>query len=266
MELELIRPEDCDPVCPPDGCDTFQFMAKIMGLRVLHPGGFQATLELARLCEIDESMKVLDVGCGSGSSSLFLTKKFGCRVLGVDLDEQLLRKAEETGQREEVQDKVFFRLADIHDLPFDDDVFDGAVAQAVLVFTKKSHVLRELARVVRPGGFVGAVELAWKQVPTYTILRRVREILCSAAINAELHQDWIKIFREACLKVTYSELRDLRFSFIDMFRDEGFLRAIRVALKTLFKASTREKMRDISSLSEETQKYLGYGLCVSRVT
>ncbi len=264
--MGLIRPEKCDHVCPTDGCDTFQFMAKVMGLRVLHPGGLQATLELARLCEIDENTKVLDVGCGSGSSSIFLTKKYGCRVLGVDMDERLLRKAEETCRRESVQDKVFFRLADIHDLPFDDGVFDGAVAQAVLVFTDKSRVLRELARVVRPGGFVGAVELAWKQVPTSTVLRRVREVLCSAAINAELHRDWIKIFREACLRVSYSELRDLRFSFRDMFRDEGRLTAIRVALKTLFNASARGKMREISSLPEETQKYLGYGLYVGRVS
>lgn len=48
--------------CDPGECDTFQFMAKDLGINVLHPGGLSATKILAERCSISKDMTLLDVG------------------------------------------------------------------------------------------------------------------------------------------------------------------------------------------------------------
>ena len=100
----------------------------------------------------------------------------------MDIDERLLSTARKSAKKNNLNMMTEFRYADIENLPFENNIFDGVISQAVLVFTDKDRVLREVARVVRPGGFIGAIELTWKQVPTEYIARRVQETLCSVSI------------------------------------------------------------------------------------
>ena len=103
--------------CPPAECDTFQFMAKRMGLKVLHPGGLTSTDILARLFGLKKGMTVLDAGCGRGSGAIHLTEKFGYSVVGLDLDSVLLEEATRAAQRAGLGGRVSFRTGDIHSLP-----------------------------------------------------------------------------------------------------------------------------------------------------
>jgi SAM-dependent methyltransferase len=222
--------------CPPEACDTFQFMAKKLGLSVLHPGGLDATKKLAELSGIRNGSKIIDLGCGKGSSSMLLARKYGCHVDGVDIDEKLLSTARECAR-----------------------------TQAVLVFTDKDRVLREVARVVKPGGFVGTIELTWKQAPTEYIAKRVQETLCSVSIQADLHQGWQDRFQKAGLRVIHEELNDLHFTMRGMLRDEGLLRGLTCAVKGFVKPNYRERLTQFSNLFEETEKYLGYGIYIGRV-
>ncbi|MFB3889428.1 MAG: cyclopropane-fatty-acyl-phospholipid synthase family protein [Candidatus Bathyarchaeia archaeon] len=250
--------------CPPGECDTFQFMNRNLGMKVLHPGGLQATKLLAEKCGITSDMTVLDAGCGRGSSSVFLAKHFGCKVVGVDVDPVSLFKAQENARRKKVSDKVAFRLADLDSLPSIGNMFDGAVFQASLIFCDKAAVLRSVARQIQPGGFLGAVELAWKLPPTPYIVSRVKSVLCAAAVNAELHSGWVSLFQQANLVVDASEVGHLGFGFRDMVANEGLISASRIALKCSFNKAARRRIAAITNLFKETQPYLGYGIYVCR--
>lgn len=86
---------------------------------------------------------LVDIGCGTGSYAAGL-RELGWTVTGVDVSEDMLRRAREKGV-EAVQ-------GDAAALPFDDASFDAAVS----VFTHTdvddfSGVVREVARVLRPG-------------------------------------------------------------------------------------------------------------------
>lgn len=50
-----------------------------------HFGGLKATAELAELCHIAKDKYVLEVGVGAGLTPRYIAKKYGCRVVGVDL-------------------------------------------------------------------------------------------------------------------------------------------------------------------------------------
>ena len=53
-----------NPSCETGQCDIFEFMARHVGLTVIHPGGLAATSRLAETCGIGVGDRVLDLGCG----------------------------------------------------------------------------------------------------------------------------------------------------------------------------------------------------------
>jgi arsenite methyltransferase len=55
-----------------------------------HNGGFAATDDILSLCHIEDAREVLNVGCGIGVGSLYVARKHGCRVVGVDILEKMI--------------------------------------------------------------------------------------------------------------------------------------------------------------------------------
>jgi arsenite methyltransferase len=259
-----LTKQTCSAVCEPDACDTFQFMANTLKMKVLHPGGLQATKLLAEKCGITSDMTILDSGCGSGRSDIFLAKQYGCRIVGVDIDPMTLLKAQTEAVSKGLGERITFRVADANDLPFGEQIFDGAIFQAALIFTNKARALQSVNQKIRPGGFLGVIELAWKKTPIERVVTQTKETLCSAAINAETHEEWIRLFRKFGFEVVYSELLNHRFNFTGMVRNEGFKSSLRIALKIISDKSVRRKMEQITNLFKETGEYLGYGIYVTR--
>ena len=110
----------------------FDFAAEV-GL-TKHLGGLEATEKLLELCRVGEDSYILDVGCGAGQSSCFIGMKHGCRVVGVDINEMMIKRSKESAEREGVKNIVEFRVADAQDLPFDDNVFDSVISESVTAF------------------------------------------------------------------------------------------------------------------------------------
>lgn len=101
---------------------------------------------------VPDGAALLDVGCGTGSLSFTAAR---CRVTGVDASDIYLAAAR--AQAEASGSSARFELADVRALPFPDATFDAAAAQLVLQFIPApEEALREMIRVVRPGGVVAA--------------------------------------------------------------------------------------------------------------
>lgn len=97
---------------------------------------------------------VLDVGCGTGSLAGEIAGRSPRRtVIGTDVAEPYLAFARERYGDE----NATFQQGDAGALPFADGSFAGALAQLVLTFVADARaVAREMVRVARPGGTVGA--------------------------------------------------------------------------------------------------------------
>ena len=94
--------------------------------------------------------KVLDVGCGTGALTLKLAKA-GFEVTGVDISQSMLAQLAERAKGLNVK----LVEADIFSLPFPDSCFDSAVSRWVLPhFSNWESALREVARVLKPGGVI----------------------------------------------------------------------------------------------------------------
>lgn len=66
----------------------FDFAAEV-GL-TKHIGGVEATQALIQLCHIGKDSYVLDVGCGVGVTPCRIAKKYGCRVVSVDINPRMV--------------------------------------------------------------------------------------------------------------------------------------------------------------------------------
>lgn len=158
-----------DNCCNIETCDMFDFMSDHVGLKILHPGDIKSTNKLISLLPINENTKVLDIACGKGLTTIQLAKQFNCQVVGIDILENSIKEAKENARKKGVSDLVTFQQADAENLPFNNNEFDISIAQAMLILINdKTKIIRETARVLKPGGLSGWLELSWKKGPTKT--------------------------------------------------------------------------------------------------
>ena len=67
-----------------------EFLARI-GKTRLRPGGIEATNWLLEKANIKNDSKVLEVACNMGTNLVHIANKYGCDIVGVDLDERAMK-------------------------------------------------------------------------------------------------------------------------------------------------------------------------------
>ena len=102
-----------------------------------------------KICPPREGMKVLEVGCGTGTN-LSLYENAGCDVFGIDLSPAMLEVA-----RRKLGERADLRLADAAEMPYADDSFDLVTAFLTLhemPTATRTAVMAEMVRVVNRDG------------------------------------------------------------------------------------------------------------------
>lgn len=120
------------------------------------------------LAAVGPGSRVLDVATGTGDLALELAHRVlpGGSVLGADFSEQMLTLARAKAQARGFGEEVRFEAANALALPYPDDSFDAVtVGFGVRNFADLDAGLREMARVVRPGGRVVILEITTPQKP-----------------------------------------------------------------------------------------------------
>lgn len=113
---------------------------------VMRPGRKAAAAAASR-----DGGRVLDVGVGTGLELPMFSRT--TRLVGVDLSEPMLRRAQDRVTRQRLGNVEGLIKMDAMNLAFPDASFDCAVAPFVLTVVPDPHAtLSELARVTKPGG------------------------------------------------------------------------------------------------------------------
>ena len=128
----------------------------------LTPDVVEQREKIMALLGVRSGEKALDIGCGPGLTTLALAQATGAsgEVSGVDIAEPMLAIAR---NRCAGYANVRFTAADVTALPYEDDSFDIALATQVYEYVEQvDQALKELARVVKPGGRVLIVDTDWE--------------------------------------------------------------------------------------------------------
>jgi demethylmenaquinone methyltransferase / 2-methoxy-6-polyprenyl-1,4-benzoquinol methylase len=122
----------------------------------LHHRWRERAVDLAR---VEPGSRALDVATGTGDLALALARR-GADVTGSDFSEGMLARARKKAP------ELRWEQADALALPYADDSFDAAtVGFGARNFSDLAQGLREMARVVRPGGRVVILEITTPQKP-----------------------------------------------------------------------------------------------------
>lgn len=240
-----------------EALDPYVLMA-VLGKRVIHPGGRRTTEELLQRANIQPEHRVLDVGCGVGTTAIEVASRFGAHVTAVDVSSVMLERAQANVQRAGLTEKIDVEYGDITAMQFPDNTFDRVIAEAVTMFVDRSSAASELVRVCRPGGQVLATEFLWRKPPTPEARQIFLGEVCPG-MNFDTMDEWVQIYSNAGLSQV-----DVASGPFDMMTPTGFLKdeGLANALAFMGRACTRlVYLRRLIWLMPRMQRavpYLGY--------
>jgi ubiquinone/menaquinone biosynthesis C-methylase UbiE len=256
MGVPVVQPRRLEPA-QIERLDPYAFMA-VIGKRVIHPGGRAATEQLLSRAAIDAETRVLDVGCGVGTTAITVAERYGADVTAVDIAPLMLERAREAVEAANVKDRVHLQEGDILALDFADDSFDVVIAEAVTMFVDRPRAARELIRVCRPGGRVLATEFLWRRPPS----DEAREVFLGQVcpgLHFDTAEDWVRIYTEAGLSDI--EIDEGPFEMMTpkgFVQDEGVTRSLSVMGRVMTRPAYLKKMVWLMPRMRRAVPYLGY--------
>ena len=102
---------------------------------------------------------VADIATGTAAVAIEIARRHGCRVIGVDQNATMLERGRRRVRDAGLDDRIELVQGEAESLPLDDASVDALVHTYLLRYVDDPPaVLRELARVVRPGGTIASLE------------------------------------------------------------------------------------------------------------
>ena len=109
--------------------------------------------------EVGPDDTVLDVATGTAAVAIELTRRTGCHVIGLDQSAEMLEAGRRRVEAAGLEGRIELADGNAERLPFEDASFAALTFTYLLRYvTDPAETMRELARVVRPGGTIAMLE------------------------------------------------------------------------------------------------------------
>jgi SAM-dependent methyltransferase len=116
--------------------------------------------------ELRPGETVLDLGSGGGIDTILAAHEVGPtgRAIGIDLLDEMVERASANAQDAGVDGWTEFRRGEMEDIPLEDASVDAVISNGVINLSpRKSRVLAEVHRVLRPGGRFCVADLTMEE-------------------------------------------------------------------------------------------------------
>lgn len=146
------------------------------------PGGEDETRFAIRLSGLSaaEGLKVADIGCGTGASTLVLARELDASVTAVDFLPDFIHELDIAAEREGLGNRIETLVAPMEALPFEAQSFDAIWSEGAVYNMGFAAGIKAWRRFLKPGGILAVSELTW--------LTQRRP--------AELEQHWLREYPE----------------------------------------------------------------------
>lgn len=127
------------------------------------PGGDDETRLAIRLSGLGDAsdVRIADIGCGSGASTLVLASEIDAIVTAVDFVPGFLAELETASERAGLRDRIRPLNASMEALPFQDGQLDAIWSEGAIYSMGFANGVRSWRRFLRPGGILAVSELTW---------------------------------------------------------------------------------------------------------
>ena len=152
---------------------------------------------------IDESLKFagvtsvkkgVDVGCGIGGSSRYISRKFDAELTGITLSSFQRGRAEALTAQAGLQEKAKFEIADALQMPFQNSSFDLVWSmESGEHMPDKTRFINELKRVASPGGKIIVVTWCHRDLGPGETLTRVERGLLKLINKIYFLPPWVSV-------------------------------------------------------------------------
>jgi len=161
-------------------------LARLLLGDFFHPGGERLTRQMVSAALLAPGDTVLDVASGNGATARLLAEHYGCRVHALDISFQNLAGSHTT--------RLFPAQGDACALPYGHAEFDAAFSECALCLCHDPvAALREMSRVIKPGGAVAVSDLFINDPLPATLRSPLAEALCiERAQPQRVFADWLR--------------------------------------------------------------------------
>ena len=145
-----------------DIAPTYDKLNHLLSLNVDKSWRRKAVRCVKKAVEGIEKPMLLDVACGTADSTVALARiNENVRVEGIDISEKMLEMGEKKAEKQGLKGKIGFSVSCAENICFKDDTFDAVmVAFGVRNFSDRERGLKEILRVLKPGGTLVVLELS----------------------------------------------------------------------------------------------------------
>lgn len=229
------------------------------------PGSTKATEQALLLADIasEKTLRVADIGCGTGASSLVLARSLNAHITAVDFLQEFLDKLEKQVREEGIEEKITTLCASMDDLPFAEASLDLIWSEGAIYNMGFEAGISAWRDYIKPGGLLVVSEITWLTAHQPDELRahwqaEYPEIATASQKIAALEKHGYSpvgyfVLPESCWLENYYGPMEGRFKdFLDVTGNSEEAQAI--------VAAERKEM----DLYNKYKNYYGYGVYIAR--
>ena len=110
---------------------------------------------------VSEPLKIADIGCGTGASTMLLARELDAQVTAVDFLPEFIDVLKTRADSEGLIDKISPIIASMDNLPFDDEEYDVIWSEGAIYNIGFKKGVDEWKRFLKPEGFLVVSEITW---------------------------------------------------------------------------------------------------------
>ena len=225
-------------------------LAKV-GKRVLRPGGRELTNILMSNMHIDETDDVVEFAPGLGFTAAIACAKRPNSYIGIDNNKQASALAKKNVNYEKMQ----MIVAEASQTTLPDACATKVYGEAMLTMQpleQKKAIIREAARILKPGGYYGIHELGLQPENISEAIKQ--RVFKDLSANIRVHArpmtvaEWSELLQNEGFEIVHVHTNDMALlEFKRVVDDEGLFRTLKIMLNVLIHGDSRRRivqMRD----------------------
>ncbi|PID88240.1 MAG: SAM-dependent methyltransferase [Bacteroidia bacterium] len=231
-----------------------------MGKKVLRPGGKELTLQMIDKLSISKEDKVVEFAPGLGFTANITLKKEPNSYTGVEINEEAARilRKKINGSNQ----KIVVGNAEASGL--EDNSYTKVYNEAMLTMqsgSKKSAIMREAHRILRPGGLYGIHEIALRPDDISDALKTEIKQQLAGAIKVNARPLTAPEWKELLEKEGFEVIETLHNPFHllksgRMIQDEGFMRSLKIFFNILTHPQARKRILQMKKVFRKYEKQM----------